>query len=112
MPELKTTNLVEFAPWLHPGKMVYRFHRYYCKPMRRMGKCSQVCSNCNEHLENIFRRLNNGGNPRDPYALLVWVIRDEIALISEADQSVAKPKKDWTGERVETNPFLLLQDEL
>lgn len=90
---------------LHFGIVCHRLGKYYCNVMRLNGQCTQRCENCKVHVRNIFERMNVTDPIRDPYGLLVWSAREEIADILEAGERPAKKQTNWLGERREVNIF-------
>jgi hypothetical protein len=97
---------------LHPGKVYFRLGAHYCKPMHLMGQCSLACHNCKAHIENILNRTEKADDLRDPYGLLVWSIREEIAGIAEQSEKPQGPMQDWLGVKVDKNPFEALLEAL
>jgi hypothetical protein len=101
------TDLVDTP--LDKGQVLRRLHRYYCKPMSIMGKCTAICVECKPHLSDIFAPQK--GDIRNPYALLTWRIRNQVAEIAEIKE-VTPQRKDWLGQPIKTNPFLAVLEEL
>ncbi len=97
----------------HTGSAVDRLQRFFCPARQRSAKCTTHCTDCARTLVTIFEEVCDFKDPRDPYAVLVWCIREICAR--EADQEEAqqatKERTDWTGERVDVNPFTLLLGE-
>ncbi len=97
----------------HTGSAVDRLQRFFCPARQRFAKCTTHCTDCARSLVTIFEEARDFKDPRDPYAVLVWSIREICA--KEADQEearqVARERTDWTGERVDVNPFELLLGE-
>ncbi len=90
---------------LHPGIVCHRLGKYYCNVMRLNGQCTKHCSDCKVHIVSIFKRLNVTEPIRDPYGLLVWSAREEIADILEAGEKPRKKQTNWLGERQDVNLF-------
>jgi hypothetical protein len=97
---------------LHPGKVYFRLGAHYCKPMHLLGQCTLDCQNCKAHIENILNRIEKADDLREPYALLVWSIREEIAGIAEQSEKPQGPMQDWLGVKVDKNPFEALLEAL
>jgi hypothetical protein len=54
-------------------------HRHWCGPMVVRGFCTEECSTCGDHLHNAFQFEN----ARKPEALLVWMLKNELAAVQE-----------------------------
>jgi hypothetical protein len=89
---------------LHVGMVLNRLQYYYCRPMNRMGKCTMRCRDCADNIRHIVGEMKIH-NSRDPYAVLVWRIRDRLAEIDERSETCAQPRTDWLGQPIETNIF-------
>jgi hypothetical protein len=89
---------------LHVGMVLNRLQYYYCRPMNRMGQCTTRCQDCADNIRHIVGEMKIH-NSRDPYAVLVWRIRDRLAEIAEQSETCAEPRTNWLGQPVETNIF-------
>lgn len=109
IPQKELERLVKTE--LHKGMALSRLHRHFCKKMNIRGMCTYdgECSGCEVYLNNIFNRITDKAD--DPYAVLVWAIRNELADMVEESKE-AETAVDWLGQEVETNPFDMLLDEL
>lgn len=95
---------------LHIGMVLNRLHHYYCRPMKLMGKCTTQCQDCADNIRHIVGAMKIHSS-RDPYAVLVWRIRDRLAEIAEQSETQAEPRTDWLGQPITINPFQeILQD--
>lgn len=93
---------------LHQGRILYRLHEYYCKPMLARGKCDYNCAvTCHENLNRVFRPFEN---PKDPEALAVWRMREAIAKTMEEPKEV-KVEETIFGEPKFENVFEFLEKE-
>jgi hypothetical protein len=97
------------------GICCHRLGRHYCTPMNSLGQCSSACQNCQVHLSKIFDKVQlrqNNEHIRDPYGLLVWAIREEVAEIEEQGELSASPLTDRIGQRVDQNIFQMYLEQL
>jgi hypothetical protein len=97
---------------LQPGKVYYQLGTHFCKPLHLMRQCTIHCQSCSAHIQNILNRIEETENPHDPYGLLVWSIREEIADIAEQSEEPQGPMQDWLGMKVDKNPFEALLEAL
>ncbi len=105
----------ELRVGFHTGQALYRIHRYYCKPLTGMNKCPMKCEDCQDDLSSVFSRIQEAeDNVMQPNGLLVWLLRDKRAEISErSDKQKAKTAKDWLSRPIyETSPFESLLSRL
>jgi hypothetical protein len=107
-----TSNDLQLNTSLHPGKVYFRLGRHYCKPMHLMGQCTSDCQNCKAHIQSILSRVEEAETFSDPYGLLVWSIREEVADIAEQSEKPKGPIHDWLGMKVDKNPFEALLEAL
>ncbi len=106
--DLNTLRQITPTRGLHPGRILYRLHEYYCKPMFARGKCDYNCAvTCETGLQRIFRSFEN---PNDPEALAVWRMREAIAKTMEAPREV-KVEETVFGEPKFENVFEFLAEE-
>ena len=95
---------------LNVGRVLYRMHRFYCKPMKARGKCDYNCKvTCKENLVRMFRVFDN---PKDKEALLVWRMREAVAVTIEGETERAVPVTDIFGRPKFDNVFEFIAEEL
>lgn len=95
---------------LHEGKVMYNLQQHYCPAMHMSGHCSEDCKNCQPYLQKIIQQSETP-EARNPYALMVYVIRETVAEIREKKLS-QELLTDWLGRPRNENPFLLLLELL
>jgi hypothetical protein len=104
LPLITSQNFQSIGASLHLGKVLNRVHRFWCEPLTRRGQCHD-CRTCLETFKDIIKRAE-APDTKEPYALLVWLLRDRAAeLAEEAERPTAVATTNWLGERAETNPF-------
>ena len=104
-------QLKEFMPIpYNHGMVLHRIHRYHCGALLRMEKCRKRCNDCKERLVSSLGKIK-GKHVREPYGLLVWVLRDAIADIAEQGEGRAEIRVNKLGEPLEGNLFELLLKE-
>jgi hypothetical protein len=100
------------ATQLNTGKVLYRLHRYFCKPMELRGKCRNECNVCKDYILHVFD-VTAQAKGRDPYGNLVWAIRETLAEIDEREELPrARRPTDWLDQPVDRSPFKALKREL
>jgi hypothetical protein len=79
-------------------------NRYFCGPMTVQGYCSSICENCKLALQKAFTLHNVIGRPE---GLLIWKLRDAVAVQQEVTQKEKKVfvSVDRFGVEVEENSF-------
>jgi hypothetical protein len=89
---------------LNTGMVLNRLQYFYCRPMQRRNECTTHCQDCATNIRHIIGGMKIHTS-RDPYAVLVWRIRDRLAEIAEQGETRAEPRTDWLGEPLEANIF-------
>lgn len=97
---------------LQPGKVYYQLGAHFCRPMHLMRQCTRHCQSCSAHIQNILNQVEETENSHDPYGLLVWWIREEVADIAEQPEKPVEPLRDWLGMKIDKNIFEILLEEL
>lgn len=93
---------------LHIGRVLFRLHYEYCRPMDSMGKCTYQCTDCQVSLTRIFRPFVNA---KDKEALLTWRARDALAAQQESEHE-GQPVTDRFGQPKFENVFAYLEEAL
>ena len=73
-----------------------RFHKHFCSRMAQIGHCSQVCQDCQPYIRHVFGYVVQS---RDPYAHLVWAIREVVEGVVDQEPEI-KP-----GDHSSQNPY-------
>lgn len=108
---ISVQELRQLAPTsLHEGKVMYNLQDHYCTAMHMSGHCSEECRNCQLYLRDIIRQ-SESSEARNPYALMIYVIRETVAKIREHKEP-QKLLTNWLGQPRTENPFLLLLETL
>jgi len=60
-----------------------------------------------------MEEVKNFPNPRNIYACMTYIIRDNTSKIADTTEVVTvKERRDWLGQKIESNPFELALKEL
>ena len=101
------TSMVQLRG-LDKGRVLYRLHERYCKPMFARGKCDYDCKKtCIVGMQRIFRPFIK---TNDKEAVLVWRMREAIAATMETSKKV-KVEVNLFGEPKFNNVFEFLAEE-
>lgn len=100
LKELTPENTLDVA------RLGYVMRQYYCKQQKQRGKCKTGCELCNKFYTEKLPVLL-GDEIKDPYALLVYLIRNQLSNEAESTEK-GEAKTSWKDD----NPFEMFLTQL